>query len=67
VQTVPVPDSSDHVDVETNVVEKPSPAVNVGVGYSTSDRAMASAGMTQNKVFGNSTSTRNSRCSSKRF
>jgi outer membrane protein insertion porin family len=52
VTTVPVPGSPDQVDVNVNVVENPGATVKLGVGYSTTDRAIGSAEIVNNNVFG---------------
>jgi len=52
IKTVPVPDAPDQVDVDVNVAERPGAALTFGIGYSTSDRVVAQAGITEDNLFG---------------
>lgn len=52
VQTEPVPGSPDQVDVNVDVKEKPTGMINLGVGYGSQDRAILSAGISEDNVFG---------------
>jgi outer membrane protein insertion porin family len=55
VKTEPVPGSPDQVDVNVDVKEKPTGMVNLGVGYGSQDRAILSAGISEDNVFGSGT------------
>jgi len=55
VKTDPVPGSPDQVDVNVDVKEKPTGVVNLGVGYGSTDRAILSAGISEDNVFGSGT------------
>jgi outer membrane protein insertion porin family len=55
VKTDPVPGSPDQVDVNVDVKEKPTGMVNLGVGYGSTDRAILSAGISEDNVFGSGT------------
>ncbi|WP_427185224.1 outer membrane protein assembly factor BamA [Bordetella bronchialis] len=55
VKTDPVPGSPDQVDVNVDVKEKPTGMVNLGVGYGSTDRAIFSAGISEDNVFGSGT------------
>ncbi len=52
VTTTPVPGSPNKVDVNYNVTEVPSAEIQAGVGYSTLERLMFNAGISQKNVFG---------------
>ena len=52
VETTPVEGSPDQVDVTYTVEEKPTGALMVGVGFSSVDRLIVSASITQPNVFG---------------
>nr|ART35624.1 A92 [uncultured bacterium] len=52
VETAPVEGSSDQVDVTYTVEERPTGALMVGVGFSSVDRLIVSASITQPNVFG---------------
>jgi len=52
VQTDPVPGSPDQIDVNVSVTEKPTGVLNLGVGYGSSERAIVSAGISEENVFG---------------
>ncbi|WP_168665629.1 outer membrane protein assembly factor BamA [Paraburkholderia sp. SG-MS1] len=56
VTTVPVEGASDQVDLDVKVVEKPGATVRLGAGYSSTDRTVLSAGITQDNVLGTGTS-----------
>ncbi|MFC4274231.1 outer membrane protein assembly factor BamA [Achromobacter aloeverae] len=55
VKTEPVPGSPDQVDVNVDVKEKPTGMINLGVGYGSTDRAILSAGISEDNVFGSGT------------
>jgi outer membrane protein insertion porin family len=55
VKTDPVAGSPDQVDVNVDVKEKPTGMVNLGVGYGSTDRAILSAGISEDNVFGSGT------------
>lgn len=52
VETAPVPGTSDQVDVNLNVGEKPTGNVMLGVGFSQSEKLMLSGAIAQNNIFG---------------
>ncbi|MGL5630951.1 MAG: outer membrane protein assembly factor BamA [Azovibrio sp.] len=52
VETAPVPGTSDQVDVNLNVAEKPTGNVMLGVGFSQSEKLMLSGAIAQNNIFG---------------
>jgi len=52
VETAPVADSADQVDVSFTVEEKPTGAMLLGAGYSTTDKVVLSGSVTQANVFG---------------
>jgi outer membrane protein insertion porin family len=52
VETQPVADSPDQVDVNFTVEEKPTGSVMVGLGFSTVDQLVLSASVTQPNIFG---------------
>src|SRR5690606_7155069 len=51
VATEPVPGSPDQVDVNVDVKEKPTGMINRGVGYGSSEKAILSAGISEDNVF----------------
>lgn len=55
VKTEPVPGSPDQVDVNVNVTEKPTGMVSLGIGYGSADKAIFSAGLSENNIFGSGT------------
>jgi outer membrane protein insertion porin family len=55
VKTDPVPGSPDQVDVNVDVKEKPTGMINLGVGYGSTDKAILSAGISEDNVFGSGT------------
>ena len=55
VETQPVPGTPDQVDVNVNVQERPTGMINLGVGYSSSDRLMLMGGISEDNVFGTGT------------
>lgn len=55
VKTDPVPGSPDQVDINVDVKEKPTGMVNLGVGYGSTDRAILTAGISEDNVFGSGT------------
>jgi len=55
VNTEPVPGSPDQVDVNVDVKEKPTGVINLGVGYGSTERAILSAGISEDNVFGSGT------------
>ena len=52
VETAPVAESADQVDVNFTVEEKPTGALLVGAGYSTTDKVVVSGSVSQSNVFG---------------
>ncbi len=56
VTTVPVKGSPDQVDVDVKVTEKPTGAITLGAGFSSTDKVVLSAGVSQDNVFGSGTS-----------
>ena len=56
VTTVPVAGTSDQVDVDVKVTEKPTGAITLGAGFSSTDKVVLSAGVSQDNVFGSGTS-----------
>ena len=56
VTTVPVEGSPDQVDVDVKVTEKPTGAITLGAGFSSTDKVVLSAGVSQDNVFGSGTS-----------
>ena len=52
VDTVDVPGSPDQVDLAVNVTEKPTGSLQLGAGYSSTDKVSLSFGITQENVFG---------------
>ncbi|MGI4811856.1 MAG: outer membrane protein assembly factor BamA, partial [Janthinobacterium lividum] len=56
VTTSPVEGTNDQVDVDVKVTEKPTGAITLGAGFSSSDKVVLSAGISQDNVFGSGTS-----------
>ncbi|QJC26529.1 outer membrane protein assembly factor BamA [Ralstonia solanacearum] len=56
ITTEDVPGTSDQVDVNVNVTEKPTGQISLGVGFSSTDKLVLSAGIRQDNVFGSGTS-----------
>ncbi len=56
VSTVPVEGTADQVDVDVKVAEKPTGAITLGAGFSSTDKVVLSAGVSQDNVFGSGTS-----------
>ncbi len=56
VTTVPVAGTADQVDVDVKVAEKPTGAITLGAGFSSTDKVVLSAGISQDNVFGSGTS-----------
>lgn len=52
VETAPVADSADQVDVNFTVEEKPTGAMLIGAGFSTVDKLVVSGSVSQSNVFG---------------
>ena len=52
VETAPVPDSADQIDVNFTVEEKPTGAILLGAGFSTVDKVVLSGSISQQNVFG---------------
>ena len=55
VEAQPVPGTPDQVDVRVNVQERPTGMINLGVGYSSSDRLMFMGGISEDNIFGTGT------------
>ncbi|MDE1980817.1 MAG: outer membrane protein assembly factor BamA [Betaproteobacteria bacterium] len=56
VDSPPVPGTTDQVDVNFTVVERQTGSVQVGAGYSSAEKVVLSAGITQNNLFGSGNS-----------
>src|SRR6202012_5721338 len=56
VTTTPVEGTNDQVDVDVKVTEKPTGAITLGAGFSSTDKGGLSAGVSQDNVFGSGTS-----------
>ena len=56
ITTLDVPGSPDQVDVQVKVKEKPTGAVTIGAGYSSTEKIILSAGINQENAFGTGTS-----------
>lgn len=56
VSTVPVKGTNDQVAVNVKVTEKPTGAITLGAGFSSTDKVVLSAGISQDNVFGSGTS-----------
>lgn len=56
VTTVPVEGTADQVDINVKVAEKPTGAITLGAGFSSTDKVVLSAGISQDNVFGSGTS-----------
>jgi outer membrane protein insertion porin family len=52
VETPPVPGTSDEVDVNFKVKERPTGAVTIGAGFSSSEKLILSGSITQQNIFG---------------
>jgi outer membrane protein insertion porin family len=52
VETPPVPGTSDEVDVNFKVKERPTGAITVGAGFSSSEKLILSGSITQQNIFG---------------
>jgi outer membrane protein insertion porin family len=55
VSTQDVPGSPDQVDVNIKVTEKPTGAITIGAGYSSTEKVILSAGINQDNAFGTGT------------
>jgi outer membrane protein insertion porin family len=55
VSTQDVPGSPDQVDVDVKVTEKPTGAVTIGAGFSSTEKLILSAGINQENAFGTGT------------
>uniref|UniRef100_UPI0015CEEE2E outer membrane protein assembly factor BamA n=1 Tax=Burkholderia guangdongensis TaxID=1792500 RepID=UPI0015CEEE2E len=56
VTTVPVEGTTDQVDVNVKVEEKPTGSITLGLGYGSGEGPIISAGVSQDNVFGSGTS-----------
>jgi outer membrane protein insertion porin family len=56
ITTEDVPGSPDQVDVNVKVTEKPTGAVTIGAGFSSTEKLILSAGVNQDNAFGTGTS-----------
>jgi outer membrane protein insertion porin family len=56
VNTTPVEGTPDQVDVDVKVTEKPTGSIQLGAGFSSTDKVILSAGVSQDNVFGSGTS-----------
>jgi outer membrane protein insertion porin family len=52
IDTPPVPGTPDQVDVNVNIVEKPTGALQLGAGFSSTDKFIVSASVTQSNFMG---------------
>lgn len=52
VETPPVPGTSDQVDVDFKVKERPTGAVTIGAGFSSTEKLILSGSITQQNIFG---------------
>ena len=52
VEHKPVPGTRDQVDLEVNVLERPTGSLSLGAGFSSSDGLILSAGFSQDNIFG---------------
>ncbi|MDP3939883.1 MAG: outer membrane protein assembly factor BamA, partial [Deltaproteobacteria bacterium] len=52
VETPPVTGTTDQVDVTVRVKEKPTGAILLGIGYSSADKLILQAGISQSNIFG---------------
>ena len=52
VDTAEVPGSNDQIDLAVNVAEKPTGSLQLGAGYSSTDKVSLTFGITQENVFG---------------
>ncbi len=55
ISTQDVPGSPDQVDVNVKVTEKPTGAITIGAGYSSTEKVILSAGINQDNAFGTGT------------
>jgi outer membrane protein insertion porin family len=55
ISTEDVPGSPDQVDVSIKVKEKPTGAISIGAGFSTTEKLMLTAGINQDNAFGTGT------------
>jgi outer membrane protein insertion porin family len=55
ISTADVPGSPDQVDVNVAVKEKPTGAINIGAGFSSTEKLILSAGINQENAFGTGT------------
>jgi outer membrane protein insertion porin family len=55
ISTADVPGSPDQVDVSVAVKEKPTGAINIGAGFSSTEKLILSAGINQENAFGTGT------------
>jgi outer membrane protein insertion porin family len=56
VNTTPVEGTPDQVDLDVKVTEKPTGSIQLGAGFSSTDKVILSAGVSQDNVFGSGTS-----------
>nr|WP_124082020.1 outer membrane protein assembly factor BamA [Pigmentiphaga humi] len=54
-ETPPVPGTPDQVDVNVTVQEKPTGMINLGAGFSSTDKVVLTAGISQDNIFGSGT------------
>ena len=52
VETPPVPGTSDQVDVNFKIKEKPTGAITIGAGFSSTEKLILSGSITQQNIFG---------------
>lgn len=56
VSTTQVEGTTDQIDIEVKVTEKPTGTITLGAGFSSADKVVFSAGVSQDNVFGSGTS-----------
>ena len=52
IETEPVPGTSDQVDLRVTVVERPTGSVSLGIGFSTTEKVILAASLSQNNFLG---------------
>jgi len=52
IETPPVPGTTDQADVEVTVVERSTGSLNAGIGYSSADKLVFNASVSQQNIFG---------------
>jgi outer membrane protein insertion porin family len=52
IETEPVPGTTDQVDLRVTVVERPTGAISLGIGFSTTEKVILAASLSQNNFLG---------------